>query len=133
MKAILRSFFVNLGVLYFVSTQFKGMSFASGFATYSYTAITLTLLLIFAKPVINLLLLPLNLVTFGFFRWVSSGVAMYLASLLVKDFQIKGFYFAGFQSKWLDIPQIELTNFMAYFAFAFVISVLITSIHWLIK
>ncbi|PIZ45666.1 hypothetical protein COY30_01575, partial [Candidatus Woesebacteria bacterium CG_4_10_14_0_2_um_filter_44_9] len=85
------------------------------------------------KPLINLLLLPLNLITFGFFRWVSSAIALYLVTLVIPGFKIIGFSFAGFSSRWLDIPAFSLSGFFAFIGFSFAISAFASIIHWLVK
>lgn len=85
------------------------------------------------KPIINLLILPINLLTFGLFKWVSSVVALYVVTLVVPGFRIVGFRFAGYASAWLDIPGLELTGFLGYVGFSFLLSILTSLIYWLLK
>ena len=85
-----------------------------------------------AKPIINLLLLPINLITFNLFKWVSSAVALYLVTLVVDGFKITGFKFAGLTSQWLDLPSVNLNGFLAYVAFSFVFSIFASFIYWLL-
>jgi uncharacterized membrane protein YvlD (DUF360 family) len=93
--------------------------------------LTATTLLV--KPIINILLIPLNLITFGFFKWISSAVALYLVTLLVPGFKILYFSFSGLSSKWLDIPAFSISGFLSYVAFSFILSFLTSIIYWLIK
>lgn len=132
-KKVLRYFVVDTFSLWAVSQLTTGMQFEDGLRTFLLASGALTLASILGKPVINIMLLPLNLVTFGLFKWVSSAIALYLVTLVVPGFNIVGFYFEGFFSKWIDIPNITLSGILAYVAFAFFLSVISSAIHWLNK
>lgn len=133
MKRIIRAYFVAILALYLVNELVQGLVFEKGLETFLLTGVGLAAILLFAKPVINILLLPLNLITFGLFRWVSSAVALYLVTLIVPGFNIAKFFFKGFSSKWLDIPQFDLKGVIAYIAFAFLISLITSFIYWVRK
>ena len=109
------------------------MVFAKGAETLLLAAAGLTVFSILAKPVINLLLLPLNLITFGLFRWASSVVALYLVTLVVPGFAINSFAFLGFATNLIILPPLNLQGVIAIIAYSFVISVFTSLIHWLIK
>jgi len=109
------------------------MVFENGLKTLILAGVGLTLVSLFAKPVVNLLLLPINLLTYGLFRWVGSAVVLYVVTLLLKDFRIYSFDFVGMSSKWLDLPAMHFQGFAAFVAFSFVLSMISSVIYWLIK
>ncbi|MBN1970380.1 MAG: phage holin family protein [Candidatus Delongbacteria bacterium] len=133
MKRILRHYALDTFSLWVISNIAKGIIFEKGIVTLLISGIALTAVFFFAKPVINLLLLPLNLVTFGLFRWVSSAVVLYLVTLIIKEFKIVTFSFSGFTSKWIDIPSITLNGALAFIAFAFLLSLITSFLYWLMK
>jgi len=133
MKKILRNFVIDTYCLYLTANIASGMLFTEGVKTFILTGAALTVGSVVAKPVINLLLLPLNMVTFGLFRWVSSAVILYLITLTVKSFTITGFYFSGYSSKWIDIPAINLQGVLAFIAFSFILSIFMSFLSWLLK
>lgn len=133
MKSLIKIYIVNTLSLFLVSEIFLGIVLQKGFESLFLAGLGLSLASLLIKPVINILLLPLNLITFGLFRWVSSAVALFLVTLVVPGFKILNFAFAGFSSKWLDIPAFSLTGILAFVAFSFAISVFSSIIHWLIK
>lgn len=133
MKNLLRHYIIDLTALYFVSTFASGMIFARGTQTLLLATAGLTVFSILAKPVINLLLLPINLITFGLFRWASSVIALYLVTLVVPGFEINSFAFSGLATNLIIIPPINLEGFLALVAYSFVISIFTSLIHWLIK
>ena len=59
-------------------------------------AIVLGLINVFFKPIINLLTLPLNIVTLGLFSLVVNALLIMLAGMFVPGFVVTGFWAAFF-------------------------------------
>lgn len=133
MKRILRHYIIDTFSLFVVSKIAGGMVFAQGWPDLFLAGVGLTIVSLLAKPIISILLLPLNLLTFGLFRWVSSAITLYLVTLIVPGFAIQGFYFAGLTTKWFDIPSLGFTGIAAFIAFSFVLSFFSSIIYWIIK
>jgi len=133
MKKILRHFVIDTFCLWSVSRIASGMHFDGGLLTLLLAGIAVTFVSVLAKPIINLLLLPLNLITFGLFRWVASAIIIYLVTLLVKDFRVGNFVFDGVQNSWISIPTMNFSGVYSYVAFSFLLSVFMSFIYWLIK
>ncbi len=133
MKAILRQYVFETVTLYISSQVASGMVFEKGTATILMAGIGLTIATLIVRPLVNILILPLNLITFGLFKWVSSAVALYLVTLIVPGFKITLFFFEGFSSKWIDIPSFQLEGVLAYIAYSFLISFIASLLHWLVK
>ena len=69
MRSILKHFLINTVALYLISQGVSGIVFANGLETLFLTGAVLSLTTMIVRPILNLLLLPLNLVTFGLFKW----------------------------------------------------------------
>lgn len=124
---------VNTITLYLVSNFTKGLEFDSGITTLLFAGAGLTGANLVVKPLINLLLLPLNMVTFNFFKWISSAIALYLVTMVVPGFRVVEFVFEGFSSSWISIPQISMGGIFSYVLFSVVISLITSSVYWLIR
>lgn len=133
MKRIIRHYTIDTFSLFLVTRTAQGIVFDSWPKTLLMAGLAIMATSLFAKPVINLLLLPLNMVTFGLFRWISSAVILYLVTLIVPGFKIVGFNFVGYASPWLDIPKINLPGMFAYVGFAFIFSLITSIIYWIVK
>ena len=133
MKRILRHYVIDTFCLYLVSLIASGIVFEKNLQTVLLAGAGIAVALLLVKPIINILLLPLNLITFGLFRWVSSAIALYLVTLTVPGFKIVGFAFAGFSTKWLDVPALTFHGVLAFIAYSFILSIIISFIYWLIK
>lgn len=59
-------------------------------------AVVLAVINIFIRPLINLLTLPLNVVTLGLFSLVVNALLIMLAAMIVPDFSVDGFWPAFF-------------------------------------
>ena len=133
MKSLIKIYIVHTLSLFFISEVFQGIILERGTESLLLAGAGLALSSLVIKPIINILLLPLNLITFGLFRWVSSAVALYLVTLVVPGFKIVNFAFGGFSSKWFELPAFEISGILAFVAFSFAISVFTSIIHWVIK
>lgn len=133
MKKFLRPFFANVLGLWLVSQAVTGIVFAKGFETMAVTAAVLGLFNLFVRPLVNLLLLPLNLLTLGTFRWLVNVGTLYLVTILVPDFQIKTFYFQGFSYQGFSLPPTQIGTVWAFILISFMLSFVISFIFWLAK
>jgi putative membrane protein len=133
MKRIFQHYLISVLALYFASNLASGLIFEKGLESLLLAGVGLMFASLLAKPIVNILLIPLNLVTFGLFRWVSSAIALYLVTLIVPGFKIIGFSFSGYATKWFSLPYFELHGLMAIVAFSFLLSLFTSFLHWLIN
>lgn len=133
MKSILRHYIIDTFCLYLISTVISGIVFENGIPSLLLAGAGLTVSTLLIKPIINVLLIPLNLITFGLFKWVSSAIALYLVTLVVPGFKIVRFAFDGLSTKWLDIPSINVEGLLAFVLFSFLFSFIASFFHWLTK
>ncbi|MEK7521748.1 MAG: phage holin family protein [Patescibacteria group bacterium] len=131
MHRILRSFFIHAFAIWFVAKNFGGIDYGNSLQFLALGALALTIADGILKPLINLLLLPFNLVTLGLFRWVSGVITLYIATTLVNGFSIIPFVYPGLKSAWFIIPQISFGLFGAYIISAFLISFVSGWLFWL--
>ena len=133
MKTLIRHYVLDTVALYLASSVTSGLIFAEGIKTLLLAGVGLMAASLVVRPLINLLILPLNLITFGFFKWVSSAVALYLVTLVVPGFAIGNFIFLGLSTGWIGIPSFSLDGIFAYIGFSFLLSLITSFMHWLIK
>ncbi|CAN5280328.1 hypothetical protein BH10PAT1_BH10PAT1_2450 [soil metagenome] len=133
MKTIIRIFIVEALVLYAVAQMTTGLVFKNGTIDLLITGIGLTIASMIVKPVINLLLLPLNLLTFGFFRFLTNAITLYIVDLIISGFVVNQFFFKGYAGTLIVIPSIGLpAGPLSYLAFSLLISFVTSIIYWLI-
>lgn len=133
MRGILKGFIISTGALYIVSEVISGLVFEQGMYTLLLAGFALMMATLIIRPVLNILLLPLNLVTLGLFKWVTYAITFYLVTLVVPGFKLLNFAFDGFNSYWFNLPGITLHGLFAFVAFSFVISFTLSVLHWIFK
>lgn len=133
MRTVLKHFLIDSVSLYLISQAIVGIVFAEGPYTLLLAGFVLMLATTIVKPVLNILLLPLNLVTFGLFKWVTYAITLYLVTLVVPGFHLGNFIFRGYASYWFAIPAISLSGILAFIAFSFTISIFSSLLYWIFK
>lgn len=133
MKRILRSLVINLGALILVSQAIAGFKISGGYQGILFTTAVLTGVNLAIKPLIRLLLLPINLITLGAFRWVANVFSLYLVTLLVPYLEIFGFTFPGFSYQGFIMPEMYLAKIWVLAISSFLISLFTTFLLWLFK
>ncbi len=118
----------------FVVTQFlSGVQISGGVLTYVFGAVVLAIMFLVVKPVLNILTLPLNIITLGTFSFVVNIIILYLLTLFVPNIKIVPFVFQGFSFAGFIIPRVYLNEVFAFIASGLFLSVIITFLTWLIK
>ena len=131
-RKYLRWFLINAAALWLITRVFEGVSISGGYQTLFLTALVLTLINLFLKPLIKLLLLPINLVTLGAFRWVINVLTLYLVTLIVPEFKITAFLFPGFTYQGFIIPALPLSTFWAFVLSSLSFSLITSLLVWLV-
>jgi len=133
MNKLIKYYLISTVSLYLVTLLTKGIVFESGVKSLFLAGAGLAAASLIVRPLINLLLLPINLITFGLFRWVSSAIALYLVTLVVPGFKIVNFFFIGLSTQWFNLPPLKLEGILAYIGFSLFISIFSSIVHWIIK
>jgi len=79
--------------------------------SYLITSVVFVIFNFFLSPLIKLLLLPINLLTLGIFRWISNIIVLYLFDLLYDGINISAFAYPGLTSPYLSLPPTHLNLF----------------------
>lgn len=131
-RPFLRSVFITGFALWVVSELSRGgITFASGFTTFAIATIALSVGNHFIRPLINVLLLPVNLITLGAFRWVTNVIILYVVTLIVPGFEIAFFDFQGLSWQGITIPAFYFSGFVAILIVSFLISIISSFLFWL--
>lgn len=133
MKVFLRHILINLLVLYVADLVYPGFSIFHDVKTLVTAAVIWLLLNKIVKPVIKLLLLPINLITLNLFAWVISLLTLFLLQMLVSGISIGAYDFPGTSYEGFVIPAMHIGIFWSYV----ITSILLNSFHsfvmWLIR
>lgn len=133
MKGLLRTFLIDLLTLWLTAQVVLGLKLAGGPETYLIGALVLTIILIFVKPLLKLLLLPINFLTLGLFSWITNVAILYLLTLFVTQIKVVPFEFPGFVYQGFVIPKFYLGPLESFITTSFIISLISNFLTWLYR
>ncbi len=133
-RLALRSLSINLAGIYIVIQLLSGViSYVGGIQTLITAAVLISLTNLFVRPLINLLLLPVHLVTLGTFRWVANLACLYLVTLIVPNLKIHAFVSQRLDLGYLIIPPIQFSAFGAFILVTIALTSVFHFIYWLFQ
>jgi len=142
LKNYLRLFLINFLALWLLSRFMwgfalkvhpEGIEFLNSYQTIALTALVLTLLSTLVKPLIKILLIPINLLTLGAFRWLINVITLWLVTLIVPQFKIGSFVFQGLDWNGFIIPSFFVAKFWVFVLASLFISLVTSFVLWLTK
>ena len=133
MKSFFRNILFNAFSLFFISQFLAGVTITGGLLSYLFGGLALSLLFIFLKPILNLLALPLNIITLGMFSFLTNVIIFYLLTVFVPQISITSFDFPGLSYAGFIIPKIHFNVLFAFIITAFFQSLVVSFLSWLIK
>lgn len=133
MRKHLRNYLITLASLLTVAWLIPSMSFTDGLKSVLLASLVLMLANLLAKPILNLLLLPINLLTLGLFRWLTNIFLFYLMLLVVPQVNVDPYAFSGYDYKGFIIPEISLSFFWTLFLICFIMSIVSSFLYWTFK
>ena len=132
-KKHLRSFAFNTIALKIAAQNIGGVTISGGTNFLMLSGLALTMVNLFVRPLIKLLLLPVNILTLGAFRWIVNVLTLYLVTILVPQLQIKAYAFQGYVYKGFVVPAMDLNTFWVLVLTSLLISLIVSFTYWLIK
>jgi putative membrane protein len=114
MRKILKYTLLIAFTLALQNQLWQNLVFSQNIWTIVKVAFILTIFEILLKPVIKILLLPINILTLGLFRIVINTVGLYLAVFLISDFQVNPISLNALSWQGIIIPTLNFVGFWAY-------------------
>ena len=133
MKGLIRNTVINGISLAVLNQVIPGVTVLGGFKTFVIAGFILSLLLLIIKPILNILSLPLNMVTLGLFSFFTNSIILYLLTVFVTDISVSKFTFNGFTFAGFIVPVMNFNTFYAFILTAATLSIIIAFFDWLIK
>lgn len=132
MKSILRNIVINAVGLLATSILVPGFKIYGGFETILFGGLIFSIISFFIKPILSLLTLPFNFATLGLFSFLTNALLLYLLTLVVSQITVLPFIFPGFSIAGFIIPKMAFNLFFAYVASAFILSLITSTIWWIV-
>lgn len=132
MKPFIRNSLFNAFSIFFLSQVLPGVKVDGGILTFLLGGVALTFLFRLLRPILNILSMPLNLVTLGFFSFLTNVIIFYILTILVVGISITSFTFPGISYMGFVIPEIYFNTLFAFILVSFLQSLSVSFLNWLI-
>ncbi len=131
MKGFLQEVAINSVALYAALSVFSGLAVGGGFWGIFTAAVLITIGFRILKPVINIITLPLNIITFGLFQILVVAFIVFLITLIYPQMQITEFQFEGARFYGIIISSFHVSLFLSYIIISGTIYLINRSLFWL--
>ncbi|MBN1263001.1 MAG: phage holin family protein [Candidatus Pacebacteria bacterium] len=133
MKKHLKSFLITFASLLVAARLIDTINFEQAEKTALMASLAFMIVNLVVKPILNLLLLPVNLLTLGLFRWLVNVFAFYLVLLIIPGFKIEPYLFQGYENSGFVIPPIQFSFFWTLVLISFIISLTTALLYWALR
>jgi putative membrane protein len=113
MKYLSRVFLFNVFALWLTSEIIPALNIHGSWQAVLFAGFVLSLLMIIVKPILKILFIPINILTFGLLSWFINVIVLYLLTLLVSEVEVSAWTFPGFAYGGFTIPAYHLTYLLA--------------------
>ncbi|OGD81587.1 hypothetical protein A2572_04355 [Candidatus Collierbacteria bacterium RIFOXYD1_FULL_40_9] len=133
MKIFLRHIFVNFVAFYLLGVSYPGLQVDLNTKTLLTASIIWFLLNKIIKPIIKLLLLPINLITLNLFTWLIGLITLFLLQIFADGISVKSFQFQGLDFYGFIIPAFFVNLFFSYIITSVLLNWIHSAIFWLFR
>lgn len=129
MRYLLRVFLFNSFSLWFVSQILPAISISGGWQVLLFAGFVLSILMLLVAPILRILFIPINILTFGLLSWFINVIVLYLLTVFVSDVSIRAWVFPG--ASWLGfvIPQIHFSYIVSLILVSLAVSFFVNLLH----
>lgn len=104
MRKIIVNILATAASFYVAQYFLSGFQIQNNWSTYLVASLVFVIFNFVLSPVISILLLPINILTLGLFRWLTNVLVLYLFDLVYDGISIVGFTYPGMSSSIISLP-----------------------------
>ena len=129
MKHLIRVFLFNMFALWLVREIFPALVIHGGVPMVLSASLALTLLMLLVKPLLKILFIPFNFLTFGIAGLFINVVVFYILTLLLPEVEIVSYNFPGFSWEGFVIPSVKFTFISSIIVISLAVTVISHILH----
>lgn len=133
MKHVLRKYFVILASLYITREFYSGLTISGGWQGIWYAAFLLGILLYILKPIVSILLFPLNFLTLNLTLWLTHIIIVSLWAIFAPHVVVTLWQFTGGNIGPVVISPFFLEYWQSVIAVSLLIMLITRFINWLVQ
>ncbi|OGG26887.1 hypothetical protein A2960_01875 [Candidatus Gottesmanbacteria bacterium RIFCSPLOWO2_01_FULL_39_12b] len=133
MKILLKKYFITILSVFTLTQIISSFVIKGGWNSLFYASLILSILFWFAKPLINIIMLPVNLLTLNLAAWFVNIIIFLLWIRLVPDISINSWQFSGANLKIILLTPFYFSAFQVIILCSILLTIIIQFFKWLIR
>lgn len=133
MKAHLLAFFIAVAAFVAATFFLPGLNYSGDSDVLVRSAVVFALLNTFVRPIINLILMPINFLTLGLLGGLTGLLLLWLVTILVPGFGITDSNFTGASLGGIKIPSYQVNAIFTAILGASLIGIFSSTLYWLTR
>lgn len=129
MKYLIRVFLFHSFSLWLVSQILPALTIHGGWTVLLFAGLILSLLMLLVAPILKILFIPINIITFGLMSWAINVIVLWLLTIFVPNVTIQAWTFPGATWAGFVIPRIHMSYGLALIAVSLAVSFLVNVFH----
>lgn len=129
MKYLLRVFLFNSFSLWLVSQILPALSIAGNWQALLFAGLILSLLMLLVAPILKILFLPINILTFGLLSWLINVIVLYLLTFFVPTVSVHAWRFPGGSWQGFSVPALSLSYVPSLILVSFAVAFFSNLLH----
>lgn len=130
MKHLIRVFLFNVFALWLTSQLVPALVTPGGWQIILFSGFILSILMLIVAPLLKILFIPINILTFGLLSWLVDVIVIYLLTVFVPEIRITSWAFGGASWQGFTIPPIHFNYFWALVITSLFISTITDLLHY---
>lgn len=133
MRYLLKKYFILIISVYLLTQLIPTFNISGGWQGLCYSCLILSLLFYIAAPIVNLIMLPFNLLTLNLTSWLLNILLLYIWTLLVSEIHITSWQFSGVSFGLIILSSANLARWQVIIIAGILLTLIIQFISWLVK
>lgn len=131
MKSITKKILIILLSLYITANLTGGIIYQNNLSILLFGSLCLYTFNLIIKPLLNLIFMPINLLTLGASRWIINIIIFWAVTVFVDGFVIVPLKLSSFSLSGYSFPGLDLSFFWSLVLLSFIVQLCISVINWI--
>lgn len=133
MKFIVKRYLITVTSIFTITQLIQAFSINGGWYGIFYASFILSILFYIIRPILNLIMLPINLITLNLSSWTVQILIFYLWTVAVPQVKITDWQFAGLHTGIITLSNLNLLKWQVTVLAALVFIVINKLLHWFFR
>jgi len=109
MKYFIKTWVFQMVAIWLIREWIPAFTVVGGWVNILIAGGILALLMLFIRPIIKILFIPINFLTLGFASWIVNVIVIYLLTLIAPNVSISPWIYQGWSWQGFIIPQTTIS------------------------